>query len=88
MHRIKKQGIRTEEMTTLHAESYSLTNDIAVVYDKANALVYELLQLKGCSDIALTYAAIIDEYKEQIKGRMMRKSNTFENNARYNLDNL
>ena len=59
-----------QKMLDLHAESYLLTNDIKIIFDKANALVCKLMQLTGYSNDADTYAAIVSEYQEQMKGRM------------------
>ncbi len=60
------------QMKSLHADSYSLTNDIAAIYDKANALVFEVLQYRGYCSFADTYQAIVSEYQVQMKGRMAR----------------
>ncbi len=59
-----------QKMIHLHAETYSLTNDIEKTYDKAFAVIYKLLVSQSYNEGALIYEGIVNEYKVQMKGRM------------------
>lgn len=67
-----------QKMLDLHAETYSLSNDIEDTYNKANALVYRLMQLTGYGSDADTYKAIVNEYKVQVSRRMQQKVECYE----------
>ncbi len=59
-----------QKMIDLHAETYSLTNDIEKTHDKAFDVVYKLLVSQGYNEGALIYEGIVNEYQQQMKGRV------------------
>ncbi len=72
----------TDKMSMLYADTYSLTNDIEDVMNKANALVFKVLQSQGYKTFADTYQAIVNEYQEQMK---MKEYQDFNYNKKYNV---